>query len=386
MTTEREDYELLRAIARPPAALAGEQISRFARGVRDWDSLLRTANEHHVLPLLYTRLGSRLSQSGAAVTPEVEDRLQFAYQRNAFHSLANAAELIAVLKAFDRRGIPAMPFKGLVLAASIYGDVTARHAGDLDILIHLQDRERATAVLLELGYELQTPTRPDGAPTDPDCYEYHFERPGDGMVTELRWRFDLARSKFRHDLGMDWVWPHRRTTMLAGAEVPDMEPEILLLMLCMHGSKHRWSKLLWICDVARLLASHPGLDWRKVNQEAKRTGLWRSVALGVLLANRVAGAEVPAEVLKRFESDRVARRMARHIEEHLFDTPGVAPEGVVTYGIQLLGFRDRVGLVFSLDLLRPNERDRAVLELPRRLRGLYYLIRPFRILRDRSPR
>lgn len=382
MTTERDDCELLRAIARVPSAAADGQIREFAGRVRDWDSLLRIAGEHHVLPLLY----SRLSQSGTTVKTEVEERLRSAFQRNAFHCVANAAELITVLKAFDRIEIPAMPFKGVVLAAAIYGDLTARHAGDLDILIDLQDRARATAVLLGLGYELRTHLLPDGAPADPSNYEYHFERPGDGMVTELRWRFDLARSKFRHDLGMDWVWPHRRTAMLAGAGVPDVESEILLLMLCMHGSKHRWSKMLWICDVARLLASHPGMDWRKVNQEAKRTGLWRSLALGVLLANRIADAEVPAEVLRRFKSSRAICRLAGHIEEHLFEEPGATPKSVVPYGIQLLGFRDRVGLVFSLDLLRPNERDRAVLELPRRLRGLYYLIRPFRILWDRSPR
>lgn len=185
---------------------------------------------------------------------------------------------------------------------------------------------------------------------------------------------------------MDRVWPHRGTAMLAGAEVPDAEPETLLLLLCMHGSKHRWSKLLWICDVARLLASKPGMDWQKVNQEAKEAGLWRALALGVLLAHRVADAEVPEEVLKRFESDRPIYRLAVHLEDHLFDAPGTTPGGVVTYGMQLLGFRDRLSLLFSLNLLQPNERDRAVLELPRRLRGLYYLIRPFRILWDRSPR
>lgn len=382
MSTERDDCELLRAIARPRSAAADGQIKSLAGRVGDWDSLLRIANEHHMLPLLY----SRLSQSGTTLAPEVEGRLRSEYERNAFHSVANAAELITVLKAFDAMEIPAMPFKGVVLAAAIYGDLTTRHAGDLDILIHLRDRERATAVLLELGYELRTHLLPDGAPADPDYFEYHFERPVDGMVTELRWRFDLARSKFRHDLGMDWVWPHRRTAMLAGAEVPDVVPEILLLMLCMHGSKHRWSKMLWICDVAQLLTSHPGMDWRKVNQEAKRTGLWRSLALGVLLSNRITGAEVPAEVVRRFESSRAICRLAGYIEEHLFEEPGATPEGAVPYGIQLLGFRDRIGFVFSLDLLRPNERDRAVLELPRQLRGLYYLIRPFRILRDRSPR
>ena len=111
------------------------------------------------------------------------------------------------------------------------------------------------------------------------------------MVLELRWRLELTQPRFKRNLGMDWVWPRRRTAMLAGAEVPDMSPEITLLMLCMHGSKHVWSRLIWICDVAQLLVSSPDLDWKEVTREANQSGLWRSLALGVLLAHRFAGAE-----------------------------------------------------------------------------------------------
>ena len=71
---------------------------------------------------------------------------------------------------------------------------------------------------------------------------------------------------------MDWAWPERRTVTVAGAEVPNLSPEKTLLVLCMHGSKHAWSRLIWICDVAQLLAACPGLDWNKVNREAKRLG------------------------------------------------------------------------------------------------------------------
>ena len=42
--------------------------------------------------------------------------------------------------------------------------------------------------------------------------------------------------------------------------------------------------------------------------------------------------------------------------------------------------RDRLGLVFSLDLWRPNEIDFAAIRLPQSLRMLYWLIRPARIL------
>jgi hypothetical protein len=174
--------------------------------------------------------------------------------------------------------------------------------------------------------------------------------------------------------------------MLAGAKVPDMSPEITLLMLCMHGSKHVWSRLIWICDVAQLLASSPGLDWKEVTHEAKEAGLSRTLALGILLAHRVVGATVPQRVLRRFEADTTARLLAQHIEENLFDAPGSTPPGPMPYSIQLLDFRDRVGLLLSTDLLRPNERDRAAFPLPKSLHALYYLIRPVRIFLDRSAR
>jgi hypothetical protein len=381
MPADRESCELLRAVIRRPVDRAAQHIDLLAGNVRDWDSLLGLAQEHRVLPLLF----SQLAEMGASVPPEVQEQMRAEYHRNVFHNLANAKELIGLLKAFDREAIPAMPFKGVVLGASVYGDLTTRPAGDLDVLIHYRHLLRATAVLLETGYELKTPVRSDGTPALPEAYEYHFERQADGMVIELRWRFDFT-PKFRRSLGMDWVWPRRRTAMLAGAEVPNLSPEIALLVLCMHGSKHVWSRLIWICDVAQLLASFPGLDWEEVTQEAKRVGLWRTLALGVLLAHQVAGATVPQTLLRRFESDAVAWSLARHTQETWFDAPGSAPPCRIPYRVQLLGFKDRVRLPLSLDFLRPNERDRMAVDLPPSLEALYYLIRPIRLLLDRSAR
>ena len=379
MPADRESCELLRAIARSSDA---EQVRRLAAEVSDWDSLLGLAEEHCVFPML--RL--RLADMGSAVPMFVQERVRTDYDRNMLHSLANAVELIAVLKALEDEMIPAMPFKGVVLSASVYHDLSARPAGDLDLLIHHSDLPRAATVAAQRGYDLITPVWPDGTPIKPDYYEYHFERQADGRVLELRWRLELSDPRFKRDLGMKWVWPRRRSTMLAGAEVPDMSPEIKLLMLCMHGSKHMWSRLLWICDVAQLLDSSPNLDWNEVIDEAKGTGLRRTLALGILLAHQVTGATVPQTILQRFEADTTACKLAQHIQENLFDAPGSTPKGRMPYGLQLLDFRDRVRWLLSPTLLQPNERDRAAFPLPRSLHPLYYLIRPFRIFWDRSAR
>jgi len=380
MPADNESCELLRAIARLPSD--AEEIRRCALKVRDWDLLLETAQEHRVLPMLFLRL----ADMGPAVPTAVQERLRAEYDRNVFHNLANAAELIAVLKAFEEKAIPVMPFKGVVLGAALYRDPAMRAAGDLDLLIHYQHLSQATAIMLERGYELITEMRDDGTPAVEDYYEYHFERLTDGRVLELRWRFELTYSRFKRELGMDWVWPHRRTVLLAGAVVPNMSPEITLLVLCMHGSKHIWSRLNWICDVTQLLASTPDLNWKEVIREAKKAGLWRALALGVLLANRVAGVFVPEDILRRFESDTTALHLAQHIQENLFVALGSTPAGRVPYHFQLLSFRDRVGLILLSSFLRPNERDRAFLPLPKPLHALYYLIRPFRMLWDRSAR
>ena len=117
MPADCESSELLRAIAKQTTD--AEQMGCVALKVRDWDSLLNLAHEHRVLPMLFfdSRTSARRPPARAK-SPANE------YQRNMFHGLANAAELIAVLKAFDHEMIPAMPFKGVVLGASAYHDLT----------------------------------------------------------------------------------------------------------------------------------------------------------------------------------------------------------------------------------------------------------------------
>jgi hypothetical protein len=197
--------------------------------------------------MVYTRLGDL----GPAVPTFAQERLRAAYDRNAFRNLANAAELINVLKAFERENIPAMPFKGVVLGASVYRSLTTRPAGDLDLLVDYKYVPRAAAVLLERGYEFypETQVRPDAtSPPLSRCGECHLERRADGMIIELRWGLEFAERHFRRNLGMDWVWPRRQIALVAGAEVPNMSPEITLLVLCVHGSKHVWGRLIWICE------------------------------------------------------------------------------------------------------------------------------------------
>lgn len=379
---DRDTGNLLRAIIRPRTTGSDETISELAAKIACWEDTIEAALQHGVLPKLYFEF----ARNNNAIHPEALERTRIEFERNAFHCLANTAELLAVLKAFEHAGIDAMPFKGVVLAASAYGDIVERTAGDLDVLVYYHDLPRAAQILKDRGYELKTKVRKDGSPATENYFEYHFERADDGMVLELRWRLELTQPRYTHDLGMEWAWPRRRTVNLAGSDVPNLDPVSCLLMLCMHGSKHVWSRLIWICDVAKLLESESGLDWDYAQREAKRVGLNRCLALGVLLARNVAGAPVPARVLRHFEADRTVRGLSNFLGEHVAEEPGMLPPGRIPYTVQLLSFRERAAIVLSPSFLRPTDLDRAVVTLPKSLTPLYYFIRPFRILFDRSSR
>ncbi|MGA8088032.1 MAG: nucleotidyltransferase family protein [Terracidiphilus sp.] len=379
---DRDTGNLLRAVVQPHSATGGKTVAKLATQISCWDVAIEAARHHGILPMLYAALAA----NRAAIPPKALELLRSEFERNAFHCFANASELLQVLSAFELAGIPAMPFKGVVLGASAYGDMTARTAGDLDVLIYYRDLLPATRILKDRGYEVITKVREDGSPVAENYFEYHFERAADGMVLELRWQLELTQPRYKYNLGMDWVWNARRTARLAGAEVPHFDAVSELLMLCMHGSKHAWSRLIWICDVAKMLASEPELDWELARREANRVGLWRCLALGVMLAQRVAGAEVPTAVSRRFDRDRTARKLAEFLDENVVVAPGSMPVGRIPYNIQLLGFRDRAGVILSPEFLRPNEQDRAVVKLPKALESLYYVIRPFRFLIDRSAR
>ena len=377
---DQNAIELLRATAAPRSPATDSAFVELAKRIEHWDAVLQAAQRHGILPLLYRRI-----EILDFIPPDTLKHAKSEFERNALHCMTNAEELLGVLSSFRDEAIAAIPFKGVVLAASTYGDLTLRTAGDLDLLIRFHDLKLASQILQQRGYVLKTLTLKDGSPEAETYFEYHFERDSDGMVVELRWRLELTQPRYRPNLGFDWAWNRKRVSKLVGADIPTLDPVSCLLVLCMHGSKHAWSRWMWVCDVAMLIESEPALDWDFARQEAKRVGLERCLALGVLLAHR-ACANVPQQVISAFEADRDALSMAEFFAHRIFQSPGATPAGRVPYFLRILGRRDRMRSMFSPSILRPNERDRAAVKLPKALHPLYYVIRPFRILLDRSSR
>src|SRR5688572_24047075 len=98
-----------------------------------WQRLIQTAGIHGVLPLLYRSL----SRNAPGLVPKaILERLRENFRSNVQRNLFLTAELLKLLDLFAAHRIDAVPFKGPVLAAAVYKDLSLRQFSDLDVLVH----------------------------------------------------------------------------------------------------------------------------------------------------------------------------------------------------------------------------------------------------------
>ncbi|HEV3467739.1 MAG TPA: nucleotidyltransferase family protein [Pyrinomonadaceae bacterium] len=379
----RPEHRLLLLCARTRAdAEAGEEIRRLVAGGPDWDYLYRLARRHAVLPLIYRRLRAAASNE---MPPAQLRRLGDDFRANTARALYLTAELERVVSLFEAEGVPVIPYKGPALAAFAYGDLALRRYVDLDILVRKEDLPRAKGLLAARGF------RPAWRLTPAQervllrsQHNFPFEREEGRLVVELHWELAAPRYAAPRD---ETVWSRLVPVKLAGREVKCLGPEDLLLSLCVHGTKHLWERLAWICDVAELLNSQPDLDWASVCERARAAGTERMLLLGLRLARGLLEAPLPDEIERLAEAEPSLGRLAETVTARLFEGPGQGPPGLLSsISFNLLarrGLAERVryfGFIFT-----PTDGDLAVLTLPRPLSFVYYLLRPFRLLLKGGP-
>ncbi len=261
----------------------------------DWKKTLRLAEHHRLLPLLQCHLQAAPPDS---IPAEVHLALQSRRHAGLLRQQILVDALHSLLSQMQAQGISAIPYKGPVFAAQVYGDPGLRPCSDLDLLVLPQDLRPAKELMLAQGFQMQqrfASAREEMAHLQTDC-ELNFIRPQDRLLVELHWRF--RPQSFPFPLELKELWSHRQMILLAGKPVPTLPMEDYLLLLCVHGAKHCWERLIWVCDIAEILRVCPDMPWVKIMAQAKRLGCARVLRLGLLLARDLLDAPVPDQALR----------------------------------------------------------------------------------------
>jgi hypothetical protein len=358
-------------IARKIRALAGSDLN--------WDVLLSGADQNAMMPLLDRQLRAVAAD---VVAPAQMMRVTEASRASALRCLNLTAALIELLRVFHAAEIVALPYKGPVLAAQAYGDVSLRQFDDVDVIVRHRDMAKAHEVMLGLGYAAKFPGL-----VSPQCNaflvpgEYKYYSETRAAIVELH--TELTLRHFPEAPNLNGFFSRSATVDLGGHDVRTFSPEDALLAICVHGSKDLWGRISWIADVSELIQAQPGLDWRKVCRRTESLRVQRMLHVGLILAARILDAALPDEIATEVKEDRVAEAIAVELERRLLasDQPLLAAGERFQLRRRLVpGFF--MGWRYALRLaMAPAEEDWLMLRLPRPLAPFYMLLRPLRLMR-----
>jgi hypothetical protein len=361
---------LLRILARGGVPADLEDRARGLIGTVSWSRLLDRAEAHGVVPLA----GRSLAALGwPDVPPPVRAAFEAARRINAARNALVARALVRVLEGLGRAGVPVIPLKGVALSESLYGDAALRVSADLDVLVPRDCVARAWAVLGELGYVMAGhEERVEGTELGlllESNIEYAFASPeAAGCPVELHW-------------GIAWRWPHSaraladlwadaRPRPFRGAPAHALGPEWELLYLAVHAARHRWEFLKWMADIHEV-CRRGGLDWEKVHDKADRFGLADVLEISLQASAALFGTPLPSRPPARALPGWLDLFPATPDPLDLWQG-ALYPARLFARPSERLGYLARV-------LLVPTLAERRLIRLPRRLRALYYPLRPLRL-------
>ena len=286
----------------------------------DWPRLLTLAEEHGVAGHL---AASFRGLEEDLIPPEIRQALADRRRAQVFFTLRLTAELFRILDRFNSEGIGALVVKGPVLAVQAYGDPAMRAYGDLDLLVRQRDIRRATELMIAAGYAAAVPLSAIDAGKIPG--QYLFSQTQLKLLVELH--NDLTLRYFPRRLPLEDFFARQIRVPLDSHVAPALSLEDELVLICIHGAKHFWERLMWIADVAALVSRQTGIDWQRVADSAKAVGAERMLHTGLRLASDLLQARLPDKVQAMVEADAMAARLAEQSGKWL-PAGGYAPPGL----------------------------------------------------------
>jgi len=314
-----------------------ESVRSLLRAPIDWKTLFQLADHHRVLPLLYQALAT----VKAEVPAQEMQVLERHYQINLHKAMFLSRELIRITDRLSELGVEFLPYKGLALAQMMYGDVALRQSGDIDVLIRAADLPRIRDAVQELGYSPHAPlSEAQQQAYLKSGYECAFDGPAGPNLLELQWA--IQPKFYAVDFDMEGLFRRAVTVEVAGRAIKTPSLEDLFVVLCLHAAKHVWGRLVWTCDLARLMQL-PSLRWDLIGMQTRQLRAVRIVRVTLALAQRFFGTSIPAAA-GALPEDAEAPALSREIEGYI--------DSQKLYDVESLAY-------FRLMLrLRENEADR----------------------------
>lgn len=350
------------------------RISKVCHGNIDWGLFLELAYHHRLYPMLFLKL-SKMENSW--VPAKILQTLSHSYKKNTFKMLHLSGEMEQLSRLFIENGIRPLFLKGPILAADLYGEISMRTCGDLDILIPINDLEKANELLVNLGYEkdeyIQTLLN------DWKWRHHHFTyyHPSKGTKIEIHWRLNPAPSI---EPTFNELWERKRQSSITSYPAYFMSKEDLFFSLVTHGARHGWSRLRWLVDIHQIL--NKDLNWGLLNKRLKKYQIRHVAGQTFILLSQLLNTILPKDIHSLIGANRskeLAQDAIFYLEKMVNLHTDPVPEEISKFHanhlFSLMSVQQK--FIYLLCVLHPYYTDVETLPLPKKLHFLYFPLRPF---------
>jgi hypothetical protein len=352
----------------------GECMEPFPYDIEDetFSALIEAGYSHGVVPHLY-----RWSLSSGTMEKVSEGDnfsiLKSHYTNNLKRNLQLFSETIRISELFSRAEIPHIVFKGAILSYTLWGDISMRQFGDIDILIEKERIDEAVALLEKEGYrqredEVPPYLRERWREVHKEVELLHMDK-----KIDIDLHYDLLDGDCPLSSPVDMIWRERRTIDVGTGRLDTISPEWNAVYLSIHGSRHIWQRIGWISDLDTLLR-RKDLDWDRIAEIYDLHGFGEMVLFGFAVCRRYLATPFGEEFSSLLESrESLHERLFEDVERcWRGECDSIRRLGVI---LKLLPDRSsRFAYIFKV-LFRPTRVEFRMVGLPKILYPLYYPIR-----------
>lgn len=356
------------------------RIAELLSRLDSFDRLIGLARSSFIVPLFYRHVKELGPRSGL---DELVRRLRPIIPAYTAHYLnVTAAQRRLVSDLFLDGQMDYAFFKGNALAAKFYPDPSVRYCRDIDVLVQKHQAAEIALRAQGLGYKLY-PDEGEMSAQDLSAvmrYEPEIQLLSpEGVLIELHYRIDRTGRYFDNaDL-----LSRTEEVNLGGTNARVLPTPEHFIYLCLHHTRHRWSRLHWMLDISCILKS-PEYDEYAVSAAAKSRSLESTLDACIEFVqlsgkpNPLNKVEIgsPAhdlltDCVRTIEGGGEAEERLRKMRT----TPDCAYPWQVSNAERI-----RYGISRRFQRLRPGYHHYASFRLPVGLHWVYFFTRSFRLL------
>ena len=357
----------------PDFALIEEKISQ----IKNWDDLISLSYSHGVFPLVY-----KIIKKYDEKTPL--DKLSFmkqTYMDLVKRNMLMTSELIKVSNVLEENGIKSIAFKGPTLSQMAYGDVISRQYVDLDVLVDESLLKDAQKILEANNYyprydleEYQKENLKDVV------HDISMINKSNGINIELHWT--LSSGEFFIDLEKLEYMSDIKKYNLSNYELNIFSNEKLFIYLCVHGYKHLWERIEWLVDIYYLI-SKENIDLEKVVEMSKSVDADRIVLSTLIICQKMFDLKI--ELKDSSIQDIKLNRTTNSMLNKIFQDYSKVNEKIHSKEFSIIHLYMLKTTTNKMKYLKtffePTEKDYEKVKISSKFHFLYYLLRPFNIVK-----